>query len=64
VTRWRWVPRDVAGSELEASVGFGTQEEAEAWMSSEWETLRADGAESASLLADGRVVYDMGLSST
>ncbi len=57
----RWVLRDASGTEMRATETFSTQEEAEAWMSSGWSELLAEGAESVSLLDGDEVLYEMGL---
>lgn len=56
-----WVLLDRNGSEMRSTDDFGSQEEAEAWMGSEWAGLLAEGAEYVSLRADGDQIYRMGL---
>jgi hypothetical protein len=61
VVEFRWVPQDAGGADLEPSASFATQAEAEAWMGEEWSSLLERGAEHVKLVADGNVVYRMGL---
>ena len=58
---FKWVLHDAAGADLRASETFGSKDEAEAWMGAEWSALRAEGAESVSLLEGDDLVYRMSL---
>ena len=56
-----WVLIDPTGTELRSSETFESREQAEAWMGSEWSSLRAEGAESVSLREGDTEVYVMSL---
>lgn len=56
-----WILHDASGRDLRASEGFETQDEAEAWMGSEWAVLLEEGAETVSLMDDETRLYRMGL---
>jgi hypothetical protein len=58
---FRWTLHDRTGNELRATETFESKQEAETWLGDRWMTLLDEGAESVSLLDDGRVVYRMGL---
>ncbi|HWC15014.1 MAG TPA: hypothetical protein VG929_10535 [Actinomycetota bacterium] len=58
---FRWILHDESGTDLRASEDFSSQDEAEAWMGSDWASLLEEGAESVTLMDDGAVVYRMGL---
>lgn len=57
----RWILLDASGSEIRASQGFASKEEAEAWMATEWSALLEEGAESVALVEGDRRIYEMGL---
>jgi hypothetical protein len=61
VSSYTWVLLDASGGEMRATDPFASQEEAEAWMGSEWAALLDEGAEHVSLRSDGEQVYRMGL---
>ena len=61
MTAFSWVLHDASGADLRNSEPFGSQADAEAWMGAEWSSLRAEGADSVSLMEDGEVVYRMSL---
>ncbi|MFN2488551.1 MAG: hypothetical protein ABR529_02175 [Actinomycetota bacterium] len=61
MAQYVWTPEDAGGNDMRASDTFASQEEAEAWVAREWATLLAGGAEHVKLVADGEVVYRMGL---
>ena len=59
-----WTHLDGDGNEVGASPGFGSQQEAEAWLADHWAEL-ADGGVQAVELVDhqtGMVAYRMSLS--
>jgi hypothetical protein len=61
-SRFRWIPQDAEGRDLDATEPFGSQDEAEAWMGREWSALLEGGAEYVKLVDPaGKVVYRMGL---
>ena len=61
MAEYRWVLLDERGAELRSSEAFPSKDEAEAWMGREWSALLEEGAETVSLRAGDRLVYDMGL---
>ena len=56
-----WVLKDADGAALRSTEPFGSREEAEAWMGSEWAGLLDEGAETVVLMEDDKKVYEMGL---
>lgn len=58
---WRWILHDENGAELRSTQDFESQESAEAWMGSEWASLLEEGAETVSLVHEGKHQYRMGL---
>ena len=58
---FKWVLKDVDGAELRTSEAFGSKEDAEAWMGSEWSSLATEGADRVVLMEGDQVVYDMSL---
>ena len=58
---YTWILVDEAGGELRAVQAFGSQPEAEAWLTGTWESLAEEGAASARLVAAGEMVYEMKL---
>ena len=58
---WTWVLKDSSGADIRSSEEFGSQADAEAWMTSSWATLLEEGAETVSLMDGERFVYRMGL---
>ncbi len=58
---FHWAPSDASGNDLPATPSFATQEEAEAWLTAQWQSLLARGAEHVELRHEGRVLYRMGL---
>lgn len=56
-----WVLLDANGSETRTTESFESQADAEAWMTGEWQSLLAEGAEYVSLRHDGEQIYRMGL---
>jgi competence protein ComEC len=58
---WHWRLHDPEGKDLRASDPFESQEEAEAWMGTEWRALLEEGAESVSLVEGDVTIYVMGL---
>jgi hypothetical protein len=61
VSSYFWVLEDADGNELRWTERFDTQADAEAWMGSEWEALRDEGAHHVVLMQDDQVLYRMGL---
>ncbi len=61
MNEFRWTLQDGSGASLRASRAFASKEEAEAWMSTEWSELAAEGAVSVSLTHGDEVLYEMGL---
>jgi hypothetical protein len=62
-----WVLLDEEGRELRAVESFGSQKEAEAWLTGVWESLAQEGAACVRLVAcdeasGDEVVYEMKLS--
>lgn len=60
---WQWVLHDESGNDMRSSQEFESKESAEAWMGTEWAALLQEGAESVSLVHEGRREYRMGLRS-
>lgn len=58
---WRWILHDPSGRDLRSTETFSSKEDAEAWMGAEWGSLLQEGAESVSLVEDGKTLYRMGL---
>jgi hypothetical protein len=56
-----WTLHDSAGALLRATQTFSSQEEAEAWMGSNWSSLLDEGAESVCLVQGEETLYEMGL---
>ena len=58
-----WTYLDGDGNEVGASPGFGSQEEAEAWLAQQWEALADDGVRAVELTDPGTgvVSYRMSL---
>lgn len=56
-----WILHDAAGADMRSTHDFPSREDAEEWMGREWQSLLDEGAESASLVRDARVLYRMGL---
>lgn len=61
VGEYSWILVDEGGGELRAIEAFGSQPEAEAWLTGTWESLAEEGAESVRLVAAGEMVYEMKL---
>ena len=61
MSSYTWVLLDAEGNEMRTSEGFASQEDAEAWMGTEWSSLLDEGAEFVSLRDEDRQVYKMGL---
>lgn len=59
---YTWTLQDAAGKDMRTTDAFASKEEAESWMGAEWSALRDEGGEFVLLVADGAVVYRMGLS--
>ena len=57
----RWVLIDESGAEMRPSGVFDSQEEAEQWLASEWQSLAEEGAAAVSLRNDSGEVYEMSL---
>jgi hypothetical protein len=57
-----WTYLDDDGDEVGASPGFGSREEAEAWLSSSWSSLADDGVATVVLIEGDDEVYRMSLS--
>jgi hypothetical protein len=58
---FKWVLRDVHGTDLRSSEVFASKEAAESWMGSEWSSLVAEGADRVLLMEGDQIVYDMSL---
>lgn len=58
---WQWVLHDESGNDMRSSQEFTSKEEAEAWMGAEWSSLLDEGAETVSLIHEGKHQYRMGL---
>lgn len=58
---YTWILVDEGGEELRAIDAFGSQHEAEAWVTGTWESLAEEGAESVRLVSAGEIVYEMKL---
>ena len=58
---FRWTLHDESGRDLRSTESFDSKQEAEMWLGERWMLLLEEGAESVSLLDDGRVVYRMDL---
>ena len=58
---WHWVLHAADGNDVRATEEFDSKENAEAWMGTEWATLLDEGAETVSLMHEGKVEYRMGL---
>ena len=58
---FHWVLNDADGTVLRSTTGFGTKEEAEAWMGDHWSELLDEGAESVVLMTEDKRLYEMGL---
>jgi hypothetical protein len=61
MSSYTWTLLDASGGELRTTDGFASQEDAEAWMGTEWASLLDEGAEYVSLRSEGRQIYKMGL---
>lgn len=59
-----WTLHDSSGVDLRSTESFGSKEEAEAWMGSEWAVLLEEGAETVSLMDGDERLYKMGLRET
>jgi hypothetical protein len=58
---YTWILVDEGGDELRAVEGFGSQDEAERWLTETWESLAQQGAESVRLATAGEIVFEMRL---
>lgn len=58
---YTWILVDEGGEESHAIDAFGSQQEAEAWLTGTWESLAEEGAESVRLVSAGEIVYEMKL---
>ncbi len=58
---WQWVLHDESGDDLRSTQEFDSKETAEAWMGDEWSSLLDEGAETVSLVHEGKHHYRMGL---
>lgn len=56
-----WAVLDADGKEIDRTEAFGSKDEAEAWMGSEWSSLLERGGESVVLYEDDTRHYQMGL---
>jgi hypothetical protein len=63
VARYLWTVEDEAGRQRPAGEGFGTREEAEAWLGETWQALVEAGGRWVCLSEDGEVLYRMSLAS-
>jgi hypothetical protein len=61
MSEYRWILQGPEGAEIRTSDAFGSQEDAEAWMGSEWQQLVTDGGAFVVLTSDGTTVYRMSL---
>lgn len=61
MAEWRWVLHDENGADLRSTQDFESKESAEAWMGAEWASLLEEGAETVSLIHEGKSQYRMGL---
>ncbi len=61
MSQWRWILHDPSGRDLRSTETFSSRADAEAWMGAEWASLLQEGAESVSLVEDGKTLYRMGL---
>jgi hypothetical protein len=59
---WSWSAREPGGREVGRSEEFASQEEAEAWLGSNWEMLVSAGADLVVLSDDDKILYEMRLS--
>lgn len=58
---WTWILRDPSGEPMRETPGWDSREEAESWLSQNWQVLLDEGAEAVSLHEDDREEYTMGL---
>ena len=58
---YTWILVAEGGAELRAVEAFGSQHEAETWLTGTWESLSEEGAESVRLVSAGEMVYEMKL---
>jgi hypothetical protein len=58
---WRWILRDGSGGAMRDTHTWPSRQEAEDWMSQNWQQLLDEGAEAVSLVEDAREEYTMGL---
>ena len=58
---YTWILVGEGGRQLRAIELFGSQHEAETWLTGTWESLAEEGVESARLVSAGEVVYEMKL---
>lgn len=58
---YTWILVDEGGEESHAIDAFGSQHEAEAWLTGTWESLAEEGANSVRLVSAGEIVYEMKL---
>ena len=58
---YTWILVDESGGELRAIEAFGSQHEAERWLTGTWEALAGEGAESVRLVTGAGTVYEMKL---
>lgn len=56
-----WALHDASGALLRTTQVFSSQEDAEAWMGSNWSALLDEGAESVALVQGDETLYEMGL---
>jgi len=58
---YTWILVDEGGEVSHAIDAFGSQHEAEAWLTGTWESLAEEGAKSVRLVSAGEIVYEMKL---
>lgn len=58
---YSWIVHAADGRDLSRTPSFGSREEAEEWLGSEWAALAESGGDAVSLVADDDVVYRMSL---
>ena len=58
---WQWVLHDASGGDIRSSEEFESKESAEEWMGRVWSELLDEGAETVSLIHEGKHQYRMGL---
>jgi hypothetical protein len=56
-----WIVYDHHGEEIRQTHDFDSRDEAEGWLSANWQSLVNEGGAGVRLASEGTVVYDMGL---